>query len=133
MTAVTKKIHKIERMKVLISTRGQLRSNLLDCFMRIEIIMPYMPSTPAMTMGMIDLKTSSGLMTATLTMPTPDLAVPNAEPMLAKARAKTTPMVEKYRESFGSPNTRKQIKCMLEQLIRLSHSHLLEMLIIVFL
>ena len=38
--------------------------------------MPYIPSTPAMTTGMIDLKRSSGFRTATETIPTPDLAVP---------------------------------------------------------
>ena len=49
---------------------------LLFCFNRIAMIMPYIPSTPAITTGMIDLKIRSGLRTATATIPTPDLAVP---------------------------------------------------------
>ena len=49
---------------------------LLLCLRRIEIMRPYIPSTPAMTTGMIDLKRRSGLRTATETIPTPDLAVP---------------------------------------------------------
>ena len=44
--------------------------------MRIAIIMPYIPSTPAITTGIIDLKIRSDLRTATATIPYPALAVP---------------------------------------------------------
>ena len=44
--------------------------------MRMPIMRPYLPSTPAMTTGMIDLKRRSGFITETATIPTPDLAVP---------------------------------------------------------
>ena len=49
---------------------------LLEDLMRIAMIMPYIPNTPAMTTGMMDLKRRSGLRTVTETIPTPDLAVP---------------------------------------------------------
>ena len=63
--------------------------------MRMPIMRPYIPSTPAMTTGMIDLKRSSGLRTATDTIPTPDLAVPYAEPRLANTRAAAMPIAPK--------------------------------------
>ena len=62
--------------------------------MRMAMIMPYMPRTPAMTTGMIDLKMRSDLRTATATMPTPDLAVPYEAPKLAKTRAQAMPIDE---------------------------------------
>lgn len=40
-----------------------------------------MPSTPAMTTGMIFLMTSPGFITPIEAIPTPDLAVPYAAPM----------------------------------------------------
>ena len=52
------------------------RMYLLEDLMRIAMIMPYIPNTPAMTTGMMDLKRRSGLRTVTETIPTPDLAVP---------------------------------------------------------
>ena len=56
------------------------------------MIMPYMPSTPAITTGMIDLKMRSDFSTATAMIPTPDFAVPYAEPKFAKTRANAIPI-----------------------------------------
>ena len=67
--------------------------------------MPYIPSTPAITTGMIDLKRSSGLRTATETIPTPDLAVPYAAPRLAKTRADVMPIALKKTAWLGSPRS----------------------------
>ena len=72
----------------------------------MAIMSPYIPSTPAMTTGMIDLKRRSGLSTATDTIPTPDLAVPYAEPRLAKTRAATQPMEPKKTAWLGSPRSK---------------------------
>ena len=97
--------HPIIQSRLCDLGRLRIKKHLLPCFMRMEMIMPYMPNTPAITMGMIDLKMSSGLRIATETIPTPDFAVPKAEPMLANTRAKTMPMTPKKVAWLGSPTT----------------------------
>ena len=64
---------------------------LLFCLMMIPMMRPYIPRIPAMTTGMIDLNTSSGLIEVTSKMLTPDFAVPNAAPTLEKKRAAVHP------------------------------------------
>ena len=59
-----------------VALKSERKFNLLLYFMRIAIIIPYIPSTPAITTGMIDLNSRSDFSTATDTIPTPDLAVP---------------------------------------------------------
>ena len=56
-----------------------------------------------MTTGIIDLKMSSGLRTATLQIPTPDFAVPYAAPRFPNTKAHTIPIPPKKRAWFGSP------------------------------
>ena len=48
-----------------------------------------------MTMGIMDLKRSSGLRTTAEQTPTPDLAVPYAAPKFPKTRAAVIPMYPK--------------------------------------
>ena len=69
----------------------------------MPIMRPYIPRIPAMTTGIIDLKMSSGLSTATLQIPTPDFAVPYAAPRFPKTKALTIPIPPKKRAWFGSP------------------------------
>jgi len=54
-----------------------------------------MPSTPAITTGMIDFITRSGFITPIDDTPTPDLAVPYAAPRFAKMSATAAPMKPK--------------------------------------
>ena len=77
--------------------------HLLVCLMMMEIMRPYMPRIPAITTGMIDLKTSSGLIAQVSRMATPDLAVPKAAPTLAKKRAATHPAAPMPVAWLGSP------------------------------
>ena len=58
-----------------------------------------------MTTGIIDLKMSSGFITATQQIPTPDLAVPYAAPRFPNTKADTIPIPPKKRAWFGSPYT----------------------------
>ena len=71
----------------------------------MAMIMPYIPRTPAMTTGIIDLNRRDELITQTETIPTPDLAVPYAEPMLARTRAIEMPMAPMKAAWLGSPST----------------------------
>ena len=68
-----------------------MAENLLDCFKMMLMMSPYMPRIPAITTGMIVLKTSSGLIAVVSRMATPALAVPKAAPKFAKKRAATQP------------------------------------------
>ena len=62
------------------------------------MIMPYIPRTPAMTTGIMDLITMSGRITPIEEIPTPDLAVLYAAPRLAKTIAEVTPIKPKKAE-----------------------------------